>query len=68
MEVALTATLVLAAVLACVRQAWNRAGLWLALGALARPEAVMVSAACFVFAVWATRPGQSATEFARWSG
>jgi hypothetical protein len=55
MEVTLTAALVLAAVLACVRQAWGRAGLWLALGALARPEAVMVSLACFVFAVWATQ-------------
>jgi hypothetical protein len=57
MEVPLTAALVLAAVLASVRRAWGAAGLWLALGALARPEAVMVSLACFVFAVWATQHG-----------
>jgi hypothetical protein len=55
MEVALTAALVLAAVLASVRHAWGLAGLWLALGALARPEAVAVSLACFVFAGWATQ-------------
>jgi hypothetical protein len=55
MEVALTSALMLAAVLACVRQKWGWAGLWLALGGLARPEAAVVSAVCFVFVVWATQ-------------
>jgi hypothetical protein len=57
MEVPLTAALLLAAVLACVRRAWGWAGLWLALAALARPEAVIVSATAFAFVVVATLRG-----------
>jgi hypothetical protein len=55
MEVSLTAALLLAAILACVRERWPWAGLWLALAALARPEAVVVSACCFGYAAWTTR-------------
>lgn len=57
MEVPLTAALMLAAVLACVRCAWGWAGLWLALSALARPEAVIVSVASFLFVVLVTQHG-----------
>jgi hypothetical protein len=55
MEVSLTSTLVLAALLATVRRAWLWAGTWLALGAIARPEVAVVSLACFAFALWETR-------------
>jgi hypothetical protein len=55
MEVSLTTALVLAALLACVRRAWLYAGIWLALGAVARPEVALVSVACFAFAIVHTR-------------
>lgn len=57
MEVPLTAALMLAAVLACVRHAWGWAGLWLALAALARPEGAIVSLSCFGFVILMTRRG-----------
>jgi hypothetical protein len=55
MEVSLTTALVLAALLACVLRAWLYAGIWLALGAVARPEVALVSIACFAFAIAQTR-------------
>lgn len=64
MEVPLTAALMLAAVLACVRLAWGWAGLWLALSALARPEAAILSVTCFVF-VFAATPHGSARDRVR---
>lgn len=57
MEVPLTAALLLAAMLGCVRRSWGWAGLWLALAALARPEAVIVSAASFAFVALVTQHG-----------
>jgi hypothetical protein len=55
MEVTLTSALVLAAIDACVREQWTRAGVWLGFAAVARPEVAIVSLACFVFT--ATTPG-----------
>jgi hypothetical protein len=48
MEVSLCAALLLAAVRAVVLQSWVRAGIWLALAAVTRPEAGIVSIACFL--------------------
>jgi hypothetical protein len=55
MEVTLTAALLMGSVLACQRQAWGWAGLWLGLAGLARPEAAVVSMACFAYVAWTTR-------------
>jgi hypothetical protein len=55
MEVSLTAMLLVTGVLACLRHAWRRAGIWLALAALARPEAATVSVVCFAYCYECTR-------------